>query len=54
MKRSCKQCARTIRADSGRAVFLYLEPGGREAWLCGRPRCLTAYNDDEAGERESK
>lgn len=46
MKRTCRQCGRPIRSDSQRAIFLYLEPGDREIWLCG-PRCEKSYNDDE-------
>ena len=46
-RRSCKQCGRSIRSDSTRAIFLYLTPDDREVWLCGQG-CLRAYNGAEA------
>jgi hypothetical protein len=43
----CRQCTRTIRTGSGRAIFLFETPTG-PAFVCGRA-CLEAYNEGGEG-----
>lgn len=48
-KRVCKQCGKTIRVDSQKAIYLFLQDtrsGVQEQWVCNR-KCLDAYNEGE-------
>jgi hypothetical protein len=45
--RKCRQCGRTIRSNSKRAIFLFETTAG-PAYVCGR-KCLDLFNEGEDG-----
>jgi hypothetical protein len=47
--RKCEQCGRTIRANSSKAIFLFLRDtpyGVKDVEVCGK-KCLDDYNYGE-------
>ena len=45
-KRPCEVCRRQVNPDRPGADHLFNRPDGSEVWLCGRPKCLTDYNEE--------
>lgn len=47
IKKGCAQCGRKVNKDREGADHLFNRPDGAEVWICGRPSCLRAYNEEE-------
>jgi hypothetical protein len=45
--RRCEVCKRKVDPERPGADHLFNRPDDTEVWLCGRPACLRAYNEED-------